>query len=107
MYYFPAGLFKVEAKPNRYSSEVGRDVMMKCRFNPVPSNVHTGLKVNWFWTMPGPVKKVYMMDNGQENLNAQDVDFQGRVKLKTEELKNGWAVLQVITSSDAYNLQGR
>ena len=108
LYYFPAGLFKVEAKPNKYTSELGGEVVMKCRFDPVPSDPLTGLKVYWYWTMDNfPSRKVYVMDKGEKNLLLPDVDFQGRVKLHTEELQNGWAVLQVSTGSDTHNCQGR
>ncbi|XP_062291156.1 CD276 antigen homolog [Scomber scombrus] len=89
------GLFKVEAKPNKYSSELGGDVVMTCRFDPVPLNPLTGLKVYWYWTTNNLVRKVYVMEYGKNNLSLQDVDFQGRVKLNTEELQNGLAMLQV------------
>ncbi|XP_053196196.1 uncharacterized protein LOC128380411 [Scomber japonicus] len=90
------GLFKVEAKPNKYTSELGGEVVMKCRFDPVPSDPLTGLKVYWYWTMDNfPDRKVYVMDNGEKDLSLPDVDFQGRVKFSTEELQNGWAVLQL------------
>lgn len=89
------GLFKVEAKPNKYTSELGGEVVMKCRFDPVPSDPLTGLKIYWYWTMDNTDRKVYVMDNGENNLSLPDVDFQGRVKLSTEELQNGWAVLQL------------
>lgn len=99
-YYFLAVLFTVEAEQTKYTSEFGGDVVMKCRFQPVPSDTLTGLKVTWHWMKSNSVRKVYVMDDGKEHLSSQDPDFQGRVKLLTEELQKGWAELQVITGSD-------
>ncbi|KAM7393016.1 hypothetical protein PAMA_007910 [Pampus argenteus] len=90
-----AVLFTVEAEQTKYTSEFGGDIAMRCRFQPVPSNILTGLKVTWHWITSHSAREVYMMDNGKENLSSQDPDFHGRVKVLTEELKNGQAVLQV------------
>ncbi|KAM7369101.1 hypothetical protein PAMP_013398 [Pampus punctatissimus] len=90
-----AVLFTVEAEQTKYTSEIGGDVAMRCRFQPVPSNILTGLKITWHWITSHSAREVYMMDYGKENLSSWDPDFHGRVKLLTEELKKGWAVLQV------------
>lgn len=81
-------------------SEFGGDVVMGCRFQPVPSNPDSVSKVTWHWILSNSVREVYRMERGQEKLSNQDPDFKGRVTLLTDELRNGWAKLQVISGSD-------
>lgn len=77
-------------------SEFGGDVVMACRFQPVPSQPR-GLKVTWHWLTSTAAREVYLLDNGQEQLASQDPGFRGRVTLLREELDAGWVKLQVIT----------
>lgn len=86
-----------------YKSELGGDVVMGCRFQPKPSNPDTDLKVTWHWITSASALEVYQMNKGQEHSISQE--FQGRVKLLMEELKEGWAKLQVITGSDVFILK--
>ncbi|XP_044030586.1 CD276 antigen-like [Siniperca chuatsi] len=87
-------LFTVEAERSMYESEFGGDVVMGCRFQPKLSNPHDKLKVTWQRVNHSP-QKVYRMDNWTEDLAFHDPDYLGRVKLHTEELKDGWAKLQI------------
>ncbi|XP_076613405.1 butyrophilin subfamily 2 member A2-like isoform X2 [Chaetodon auriga] len=90
--------FTVEAERTRYESEFGGDVVMGCRFQPKPSNPDDHLKVRWHWitsTLFREFREVYRMDNGVEQLATQSPDYQGRARLLTEELEEGWAKLQI------------
>ncbi|XP_045923000.1 butyrophilin subfamily 2 member A2-like isoform X2 [Micropterus dolomieu] len=87
-------LFTVEAERSTYQSEFGGDVVMGCRFQPKLINPRDKLEVTWHRIKHSP-RKVYRMDNGTEDLAFQDPDYRGRVMLRTEELKDGWAKLQV------------
>ncbi|XP_073333985.1 uncharacterized protein [Pagrus major] len=88
-------LFTVEAEKPRYESEFGRDVVMGCRFQPKLLNPHDNLKVTWQLITSGQAREVYRIDNGEEQSASQYPDYQGRVKLLTKELNNGWAKLQI------------
>lgn len=83
-----------------YESEFGGDVVMGCRFQPKLSNPQAHLKVTWHWIMGPSIREVYWIDNGKEHL-ASEV-YSGRVRLLTEELKDGWAKLQVNTSCEIF-----
>ncbi|XP_070781071.1 uncharacterized protein [Enoplosus armatus] len=87
-------LFTVEAERSKYESEFEGDVVMGCRFQPKLLNPHDDLKVTWHRINPSP-RKVYRIDNGTEDLAFQDLDYRGRVGLRTMELKDSWAKLQV------------
>lgn len=100
LYYFPAVLFTVEAEQSMYKSEFGEDVVMGCRFQPKLSNPDADLKVTWHWIVPGSDREAYWMENGKEYLASQHPNYRGRVRLLTEELKDGWAKLQVSTGSE-------
>lgn len=95
-------LFTVEAERTTYVSKFGEDVVMGCRFQPKLSNSNADLKVTWHWIHTNLVRDVYRMDNWKENLASRDPDYQGRVRLLTEELQKGWAKLQVNTGSDVF-----
>ncbi|XP_068561914.1 programmed cell death 1 ligand 2-like [Cebidichthys violaceus] len=86
-------LFTVVAERTTYESKFGEDVVMGCRFQPKLSNALADLKVTWHWTSSKSVREVYRMDNGKEHLASRD--YQGRVRLLTEELQEGWAKLQI------------
>ncbi|XP_075945931.1 programmed cell death 1 ligand 1-like [Anarhichas minor] len=86
-------LFTVVAERTTYESTFGGDVVMGCRFQPKFSNPRADLKVTWHWTHLTSVREVYRMDNWEEHLGSQD--YQGRVRLLTEELQEGWARLQI------------
>lgn len=101
LHYFPAVLFTVEAERSTYQSEFGGDVVMGCRFQPKLINPRDKLEVTWHRIKHSP-RKVYRMDNGTEDLAFQDPDYRGRVMLRTEELKDGWAKLQVNTGSEVF-----
>ncbi|XP_034457955.1 CD276 antigen-like isoform X2 [Hippoglossus hippoglossus] len=86
-------LFTVEADRNTYKSELGRDVVMGCRFQPKLSNPDPELRVTWHWIKSGDAREVYRMNNGVEK--SATPEYQGRVKLLTEQLRNGWAKLKL------------
>ncbi|KAM9338166.1 uncharacterized protein ABDE67_017725 [Symphorus nematophorus] len=88
-------LFTVEAEQTMYESEFGGDVVMGCRFQPKLSNPDDHLTVTWHWISSTLLREVYRIDNGVEHLESQHPDYQGRVRLLTEELEEGWAKLQV------------
>lgn len=98
-YYLSSDVLTVVAERNAYDAEFGGDVVMGCRFQPVPkpeSNPNPGLTVAWHWVSGGLTRVVYRMDSGVENLASQDPEYQGRARLLTEELSGGWSKLQVI-----------
>lgn len=106
LYHFSAVLFTVEAEQTLYVSEFGGDVVMGCSFQPKPANPAADLKVTWHRMTSGAAQEVYQMVNGEEHSTSPE--YQGRVKLLTEELKDGWAKLQVRTGSDVFrHLSGR
>ncbi|XP_041667213.1 immunoglobulin superfamily member 11-like [Cheilinus undulatus] len=90
-----AVLLTVEAGQTKYDSEYGGDVVLGCSFKPKLSTPRAELKVTWL-RMDSPMPRdIYSMDNWKEQLQFQDPDYQGRVKLLTEEVKDGWAKLQI------------
>ncbi|GLD55223.1 uncharacterized protein AKAME5_000774600 [Lates japonicus] len=86
-------LFTVEAERPMYTSEFGGDVVMGCRFQPKLTNPQADLKVTWNWLSSTSSREVYQMNNGKEH--SASPEYQGRVRLFTEELNEGWAKLQV------------
>ncbi|CAB1459877.1 unnamed protein product, partial [Pleuronectes platessa] len=86
-------LFTVEADRNTYESEFGRDVVMGCRFQPLPSNSDQDLKVAWHWIKSGDSRDVYRINNGVEQ--PASPEYQGRVTLLKEQLRNGRAKLKL------------
>ncbi|KAM9840994.1 programmed cell death 1 ligand 1-like [Aulostomus maculatus] len=99
-------LFIVEAEQTMYRSEFRGEVVMGCRFQPVLSTPDPSFSITWHWVTPSLVREVYRMDNLEERLGSQHPDFKGRVRTLTEELKGGWARLQVsnlrMTDSGTY-----
>ncbi len=83
-----------------YQSEFGGDVVMGCRFQPILSNPKESLKVTWHWITSNVNREVYSMYNSVEQLESQHPDYQGRVTLLTDALKEGWAKLQVSTANE-------
>lgn len=88
-------LFTVEAEQSMYTSEFGGDVVMGCRFQPKLSNPDANLKVTWHRIIPNFDREVYWLENGKEKLVSQHPDYRGRVQLLTQELKDGWAKLEI------------
>ncbi|TKS84555.1 Programmed cell death 1 ligand 1 [Collichthys lucidus] len=90
-------LFTVEAEQSSYASEFGEDVVMGCRFQPTLLKPNDDLEVNWHWLDPGKTNPqlVYGMLNKVEQLPSLDSKYRGRVRLLTDELKDGWAKLQI------------
>ncbi|KAM9734837.1 uncharacterized protein ACNS7B_014290 isoform 1-T2 [Menidia menidia] len=86
-------LFTVEAERTAYRSEFGGDVVMGCRFNLKPNHPESALKVTWYWTTAAPYQEVVGIDNGAEKNASQK--YLGRARLLTDELKDGWAKLQM------------
>ncbi|XP_072228394.1 uncharacterized protein [Leuresthes tenuis] len=86
-------LFTVEAGQTTYKSEFGGNVVMGCRFSLKPARPNSDLKVTWHWTTDAPYQEVIRIDNGAEHSASQK--YQGRVRLLTDELKDGWAKLQM------------
>ncbi|RVE65686.1 hypothetical protein OJAV_G00119060 [Oryzias javanicus] len=86
-------LFTVEAEQTMYSSEFGGEVVMGCRFSTKASKPHSDLKVTWHWTSSELHQELIRLDNTMDYTVSPK--YQGRVKLLTEELKNGWAKLQL------------
>ncbi|XP_035464659.1 butyrophilin subfamily 2 member A2 [Scophthalmus maximus] len=86
-------LFTVEAERNMYESQFGGDVVMGCRFQPKSSDPSADLKVTWHWIKPESDREVYQMNNGAER--SASPEYQGRVRLLTEELREGWAKLKL------------
>ncbi|KAM4528083.1 uncharacterized protein PAE49_000042 isoform 2-T2 [Odontesthes bonariensis] len=86
-------LFTVEAEQTMYKSEFGGNVVMGCRFSLKPSRPNSDLKVTWHWTTAAPFQEVIRIDNGAEHSTSQK--YQGRVRLLTDELKDGWAKLEM------------
>lgn len=77
---------------------------MGCRFQPTLLNPKDDLEVNWHWFDPvtSQPRLVYGMLNEKEKLASQDLKYQGRVRLLTDELKDGWAKLEVSTSTGMF-----
>uniref|UniRef100_A0A667YKR6 Ig-like domain-containing protein n=1 Tax=Myripristis murdjan TaxID=586833 RepID=A0A667YKR6_9TELE len=90
-----SALFTVQAPQRFYEAEFEGDVVMGCRFQPVPANLHDDLTVTWQRVTSTSSMEVYRMENGMEKLGSQDPQYRGRVRLLTDELKDGWAKLQV------------
>ncbi|XP_020563390.1 programmed cell death 1 ligand 2 [Oryzias latipes] len=86
-------LFTVEAEQTMYSSEFGGEVVMGCRFSKKATQPNSDLKVTWHWTSSGLHQELIRLDNTADY--SVPPKYQGRVKLLTEELKNGWAKLQL------------
>ncbi|XP_062269526.1 uncharacterized protein LOC133975561 [Platichthys flesus] len=86
-------LFTVEADRNTYESEFGRDVVMGCKFHPLPSNSDQDLKVSWHWIISGDSRDVYRINNGVEQ--PASPEYYGRVTLLKEQLRSGWAKLKL------------
>ncbi|XP_026153861.1 programmed cell death 1 ligand 1-like [Mastacembelus armatus] len=86
-------LFTVEAERTMYTSEFGEDVVMGCRFKPKPEDPQAQMRVTWHWITPTFTREVYQLDNGVEHVPSPE--DHGRVKLLSDELKEGWAKLQV------------
>ncbi|XP_060929892.1 uncharacterized protein LOC133004128 [Limanda limanda] len=86
-------LFTVEADRNTYEAEFGRDVVMGCGFQPLPSNSDPELRVTWHWIKSAKSRDVYRITNGVEQ--SASPEYQGRVTLLKEELKIGWAKLKL------------
>ncbi|XP_008288352.1 uncharacterized protein LOC103363383 isoform X2 [Stegastes partitus] len=86
-------LFTVDAEQTQYTSEFGGTVVMGCRFSPKPADLRSDLKVTWHRTAPNSVQEVIRIDNGVEHATSQK--YQGRVRLLTDELQNGWAKLEM------------
>lgn len=83
-----------------YSSEFGGEVVMGCRFSTKASKPNSDPKVTWHWTSSELHQELIRLDNAADYTVSPK--YQGRVKLLTEELKSGWAKLQVIISSDVF-----
>ncbi|XP_055081710.1 CD276 antigen homolog [Periophthalmus magnuspinnatus] len=91
-----SGLFTVELDKSTYKSEVKGDVVMGCSFQTPPPTALSGITVRWHWIAPGgDVREVYHMDNAGEQLATQHPDYRGRARLLTDEIKQGWAKLQI------------
>uniref|UniRef100_A0A671XT48 Uncharacterized protein n=1 Tax=Sparus aurata TaxID=8175 RepID=A0A671XT48_SPAAU len=88
-------LFTVEAEQPQYIAEFGGEVVMGCRFQPKLLSPNDNLMVTWQRVTSSPAWEVYRIDNGVEQSASQHPDYQGRVKLFTKELANGWAKLQI------------
>ncbi|XP_020485536.2 programmed cell death 1 ligand 1 isoform X2 [Labrus bergylta] len=88
-------LFTVEVEQSTYDSEFGGDVVLGCRFQPNLSNPLADIKVSWHRIHSASTQHVYWLANGKEHLESQDPAYKDRVKLLTEELKNGLARLQI------------
>ncbi|XP_055009467.1 uncharacterized protein LOC110174177 isoform X2 [Boleophthalmus pectinirostris] len=92
---FASGLFTVEVDRSTYKSEFKGDVVMGCRFQ-VSSTTLSGIKVVWHWIPPrGDAREVYRMEKGVEQLVTQHQDYRGRARLLTDEIRQGWAKIQV------------
>nr|XP_046231802.1 coxsackievirus and adenovirus receptor homolog [Scatophagus argus] len=100
-------LFTVEADQTMHKSEFGGDVVMGCRFKPELLNPQDHLKVTWHWIASSSEREVHQMDNNVEHLVSQHPDYRGRVRLLADELKNGWAKLQIsrLKINDSGNYQ--
>ncbi|KAF6725872.1 Programmed cell death 1 ligand 1 [Oryzias melastigma] len=86
-------LFTVEAGQTMYSSEFGGEVVMGCRFSTKASKPNSDPKVTWHWTSSELHQELIRLDNAADYTVSPK--YQGRVKLLTEELKSGWAKLQL------------
>ncbi|XP_061822030.1 programmed cell death 1 ligand 1-like isoform X2 [Nerophis lumbriciformis] len=87
--------FTTEVERASYAAELGEDVLMACRFFPLPPNPPQDVIVSWFWMASDSVREVCRLDNGVEQVGTQHPDFRGRARLLTEDIKDGWAKLQV------------
>uniref|UniRef100_A0A671XVS6 Ig-like domain-containing protein n=1 Tax=Sparus aurata TaxID=8175 RepID=A0A671XVS6_SPAAU len=95
-------LFTVEAEQPQYIAEFGGEVVMGCRFQPKLLSPNDNLMVTWQRVTSSPAWEVYRIDNGVEQSASQHPDYQGRVKLFTKELANGWAKLLRMNDSGTY-----
>ncbi|XP_061555446.1 programmed cell death 1 ligand 1-like isoform X1 [Phycodurus eques] len=84
-----------DAERTSYKTELGGDVVMGCRFFPLSQHPYEDLTVSWHWISPARSREVYRMDRGQEQASFRHPDFRGRARLLTEQIKDGWAKLQV------------
>ncbi|XP_042364776.1 uncharacterized protein si:ch211-241b2.5 [Plectropomus leopardus] len=102
-----SALFTVEAEQTTYKSKFGEDVVMGCRFQPKLPGPLADLEVNWHWIGANSFRDVYKMDNWKENLALQHPDYQGRVRLLTDQLLDGWAKLEIsrLRINDSGNYQ--
>uniref|UniRef100_A0A672JE96 Ig-like domain-containing protein n=1 Tax=Salarias fasciatus TaxID=181472 RepID=A0A672JE96_SALFA len=85
-------LFTVEAEQTEYNSEFGGTVVMGCRFSNKPSENLNNLKVSWLRVGSSSVLTA-RFDSGAEQTVSPA--YHGRVELLTEELRDGWAKLQI------------
>ncbi|XP_061525814.1 programmed cell death 1 ligand 1-like [Phycodurus eques] len=83
------------AEQTSYKAELEGDVVMGCRFFPLSQHPYEDLTVSWHWTSLARSREVYQMEKGQEQNSSQHSDFRGRARLLTEQIKDGWAKLQV------------
>ncbi|XP_048835040.1 programmed cell death 1 ligand 1-like isoform X2 [Brienomyrus brachyistius] len=85
-------LFTVEMSPY-YLAELHENVTMECRFPP--GDGKAALSVFWDRLSPPPRLEVYKMVDGRNDINSQDPQFRGRVRLQDDELTKGRALLQI------------
>nr|XP_057913825.1 programmed cell death 1 ligand 2-like isoform X2 [Doryrhamphus excisus] len=88
-------LFTAQAERALYTAELGDDVVIGCHFFPLPADPHQDVMVSWYQMAGASVREVYRIDNGVEQVGTQHPDFRGRARLLTEDIKDGWARLQV------------
>ncbi|KAM9306252.1 uncharacterized protein KZ484_026747 [Pholidichthys leucotaenia] len=82
--------FTVDAERTTYTSEFGGKVILGCKFYPRSSNTDPNLKVTWHFSSN---LEVIRMDNG--TVHSTSPKYQGRVRLLTEELKQGYAKIEI------------
>ncbi|XP_057675569.1 programmed cell death 1 ligand 1-like [Corythoichthys intestinalis] len=101
-------LLTTYAEQPSYNAELGGDVIMGCRFQPLSQHPNEDLMISWWHSISSAqFRQVYRMSRGQEQVSLQHPDFIGRARLLTQEIKNGWAKLQVsnLRINDAGNYQ--
>uniref|UniRef100_A0A8C6Q7C9 Ig-like domain-containing protein n=1 Tax=Nothobranchius furzeri TaxID=105023 RepID=A0A8C6Q7C9_NOTFU len=102
--FSPADLFIVEAEQTAYVSEYGGNVVMGCKFNAKPSDPQNSLKVTWHWRTSSQYLEVIQLSSTMEQSTSPR--YQDRAKMLLNELKHGWAKLQVLLSDLKINDSG-
>ncbi|XP_072259335.1 programmed cell death 1 ligand 1 [Pyxicephalus adspersus] len=90
------GLLTVEAIKSSYTAEYGGEITMECHFTVTSSTNFDDITVIWKHIIPkGSTSEVAKYSNGKEAEIPQNKDYRDRVKLLSDELFNGRAILKI------------
>lgn len=83
----------MKSEQDSYDGEAQNKITMGCQFSQVQSI--SRVSVIWKRISPSPTLEVYHLDMGHEKPNVTSQQYQSRVRLLREELKNFRAVIEI------------